>query len=100
MKIFTFLLNTIRFIFILPIILYQKLISPLLPGSCIYYPTCSHYSKNSIIDHGIIKGFILSVTRILRCTGILFSGGEDQVPEKFTFKYISRSYKSFWRFKK
>ncbi|MCK5673323.1 MAG: membrane protein insertion efficiency factor YidD [Spirochaetales bacterium] len=100
MKIFKFLLNIIRFIFILPIILYQKLISPLLPGSCIYYPTCSHYSKDSIIDHGIFKGFILSVTRILRCTGVLFSGGEDPVPEEFTFKYISRSYKSFWRFKK
>ena len=100
MKIFKFILNIMRFIFILPIILYQKLISPLLPGSCIYYPTCSHYSKNSIMNHGILKGFILSVTRILRCTGILFSGGEDPVPEKFTFKYISRTYRSFWRFRK
>jgi len=100
MIIFKFLLNAIRFIFILPIILYQKLISPLLPGSCIYYPTCSHYSKDAIIDHGIIKGFVLSAARILRCTGILFTGGEDKVPENFTFKYISKSYKSFWRFKK
>jgi len=52
------------------------------------------------MDHGVIKGLILSITRILRCTGTLFTGGEDPVPEEFTFKYISGSYKSFWRFKK
>jgi hypothetical protein len=72
----------------------------MLPGLCIYYPTCSHYSKHSIINHGVIKGFILSITRILRCTGTLFTGGEDPVPEDFSFKYISKSYKNFWRFNK
>lgn len=94
------ILNIIRFIFILPIIVYQKLISPLLPGSCIYYPTCSHYSKSSIMDHGILKGLLLSISRILRCTGSLFTGGEDPVPKDFSFKYISRSYKNFWKYKK
>jgi uncharacterized protein len=100
MKIFKLMLNIIRFICIIPIIIYQKLISPMLPPSCIYYPSCSHYSKNSIINHGVLKGIILSVSRIFRCTGVLFSGGEDPVPENFTFGYVSGSYKQFWKLKK
>ncbi|MCF6336096.1 MAG: membrane protein insertion efficiency factor YidD [Spirochaetales bacterium] len=100
MNFFKIITNIIRFIFILPIIIYQKLISPMLPGSCIYYPTCSHYSKSSILKHGILKGFVLAFTRISRCTNTLFDGGEDQVPERFSLQYISKSYRNFWRFKK
>ncbi|MDQ3239764.1 MAG: membrane protein insertion efficiency factor YidD [bacterium] len=58
---------------------YQKYLSPLLVPfgfECRYYPTCSEYSKLSIKKHGIIKGSIKSILRLLRCNP-LFKGGKD-----------------------
>ena len=46
---------------------YQKIISPLFPPSCRFYPTCSEYSYGSIKKHGIIKGGYFSIIRILKC---------------------------------
>ena len=57
----------IRKLFILPIILYQRLLSPILPSSCRFTPTCSEYTKQAIIKHGIIKGTFLGIKRILKC---------------------------------
>ena len=58
--------------------IYQRFISPLLPTSCIYTPTCSEYAKQSFIKHGFFKGFGLSVFRILKC-GPWSKGGLDEV---------------------
>jgi putative membrane protein insertion efficiency factor len=58
--------------------IYQRFISPLLPASCIYTPTCSEYAKQSFIKHGFFKGFGLSVIRILKC-GPGSKGGLDEV---------------------
>ncbi len=57
----------LRKIFVIPIWLYQYLISPLIPISCRFNPTCSQYSKEAIIKHGIFKGLILSIKRIIKC---------------------------------
>tara|TARA_B100000965_G_scaffold43125_8_gene31636 strand:- start:11768 stop:11998 length:231 start_codon:yes stop_codon:yes gene_type:complete len=57
----------LRKIFVMPILLYQYLISPLIPISCRFDPTCSQYSKEAIIKHGIFKGYILSIKRIIKC---------------------------------
>ncbi|MBH14991.1 MAG: membrane protein insertion efficiency factor YidD [Cytophagia bacterium] len=57
----------LRKIFVIPILLYQYLISPLIPISCRFNPTCSQYSKEAIIKHGIFKGLILSIKRIIKC---------------------------------
>lgn len=57
----------IRKLFILPIILYQRLLSPILPSSCRFTPTCSEYTKQAIIKYGIIKGAFLGIKRILKC---------------------------------
>ena len=53
--------------FLILIRIYQTLISPLLPSTCRFSPTCSEYSKQSLIKYGLIKGSILSVKRILKC---------------------------------
>ena len=72
-------------IFLWPIEMYQKYISPLLPRSCRYYPTCSEYTKVAIQKHGIIKGIIMGTCRILRCNPF-FKGGFDYVPDHFSLK--------------
>lgn len=96
MQVFNAVLKGIRWLVTLPILIYQHLISPALPGACIYSPTCSHYSRRAIMQHGVLKGFVLAVTRIFRCAGGLFTGGEDPVPEKFSFGYVTGAYRTFW----
>ena len=72
-----------KYIFIYIVKFYRKFISPLLPDSCRYYPSCSQYSIEALQKHGAFKGSILSSWRILRCNP--FSrGGVDEVPESFT----------------
>lgn len=46
---------------------YQKIISPLFPPSCRFYPTCSEYAVQAFKKYGVIKGGIKSTWRILRC---------------------------------
>ncbi|NWF89130.1 MAG: membrane protein insertion efficiency factor YidD [Ignavibacteriaceae bacterium] len=57
---------------------YQKVISPLLPPSCRFYPTCSEYSIQALEKYGIIKGTFMSVWRVLRCNPFN-DGGYDPV---------------------
>jgi len=54
-------------IFVFLIKIYQKLISPLFPPSCRFYPTCSEYSIQAFKKYGVLKGGAKSVWRILRC---------------------------------
>lgn len=65
--------------------MYQKAISPLLPPSCRYYPTCSHYAITAVEKHGTVKGTLMGATRILRCHPFV-KGGYDPVPKKFSLK--------------
>lgn len=46
---------------------YQLALSPHLPPSCRYMPTCSSYALEALRKYGAVKGFILAVHRILRC---------------------------------
>ena len=58
---------------------YQRHISSHLPASCRFYPTCSAYAITAIEYHGLFKGGLLAVWRLLRCNP-LSSGGYDPVP--------------------
>ena len=49
------------------IIGYQKVISPLIPARCRYYPTCSQYGFMALRWHGIWRGILLTSARIARC---------------------------------
>jgi len=68
-----------KYVFIFVITLYQKLISPLFPPACRFYPTCSDYSKQALKKYGFFKGLYLSVKRVLRCHPFN-PGGYDPVP--------------------
>ncbi|MFC1560269.1 membrane protein insertion efficiency factor YidD, partial [Candidatus Margulisiibacteriota bacterium] len=57
---------------------YKKLISPLLPDSCRYYPTCSEYAVQSLERHGAFKGLFFATRRVLSCNR-LSRGGHDPV---------------------
>ncbi|MBM3925619.1 MAG: membrane protein insertion efficiency factor YidD [SAR202 cluster bacterium] len=59
--------------------LYQKIISPYLPGICRYQPTCSHYGHQAIMTYGVTKGGVLAVKRLARCRP-LGGKGYDPVP--------------------
>jgi len=60
------------------VLLYQKFISPLLPVSCRFYPTCSDYSRQAIEKYGLVRGCWLGIKRILRCHPF-YPGGYDPV---------------------
>ena len=66
-------------IFIIPIKIYQILISPLLGPNCRFTPTCSQYTIEAIQKYGPFKGGWLGFKRILRCHP--WGGcGHDPVP--------------------
>lgn len=67
-----------RKIAILVLKFYKKHISPGLPKSCRFYPTCSEYAIEAINKYGILKGSIKSIYRILRCNPFN-KGGYDPV---------------------
>jgi putative membrane protein insertion efficiency factor len=73
------MIRFLREVCVLPIRLYQRLISPLLPASCRFRPTCSQYVKEALLAHGLFKGGALGVWRILRCHPFA-KGGDDPVP--------------------
>ena len=57
-----------RNVLILPIRLYQLVVSPLLPANtCKYHPTCSEYAALAITKHGVFKGVPMAGWRLLRC---------------------------------
>jgi len=61
--------------------IYRIFISPLLPPSCRFYPTCSLYAQEAIIHYGIIKGVWMSIKRLSRCHPFN-PGGYDPVVKK------------------
>ena len=60
---------------------YQRFISPMLPNVCRFRPTCSEYFIEALQIHGIFKGSLLGIKRILRCHP-WGGSGFDPVPEK------------------
>jgi len=58
---------------------YQLLIRPILPPSCRFYPSCSHYAAEAVTRHGPGQGTWLALRRVLRCHP-WGGGGYDPVP--------------------
>ena len=71
--------RAISWLLVLPIIFYQKFITPYTLASCRFTPTCSEYARQAILKHGPIKGLALTIWRILRCNP-WGGSGYDPVP--------------------
>ena len=69
-------------LFLWPIRLYRRLISPLFPPCCKYYPTCSAYAMEAVERFGVLRGGLLACWRIFRCNP-WSKGGVDPVPAQF-----------------
>jgi putative membrane protein insertion efficiency factor len=63
---------------------YQAVISPLLPRSCKYYPSCSQYAVDALREFGVARGSILAAWRLLRCNPLSY-GGYDPVKKQKLF---------------
>jgi putative membrane protein insertion efficiency factor len=78
-------MSVVRSIFIAPIRGYQRFISPALPRSCKYEPTCSHYAAEAVRTEGVLRGLVLATWRILRCNP-WSHGGYDPVSAQRLFR--------------
>ncbi|GGM77881.1 hypothetical protein GCM10012275_55640 [Longimycelium tulufanense] len=66
---------------LLPIRFYRRWISPYLPPTCRFYPSCSTYAVEALSTHGALRGCWLTLRRLLRC-GPWHPGGLDPVPPR------------------
>ena len=74
-----------RGIFVAPIRLYQRFISPGLPSRCRYHPTCSAYAVEAVRSYGVLRGTVLAAWRLLRCNPFS-AGGVDHVASQRLFR--------------
>ena len=70
----------LKWVLIMPIKIYQWCISPLLPKSCKFHPTCSEYCIQALKKHGPIKGSGLGIKRLCQCHPWNNKSGIDLVP--------------------
>jgi len=77
-------MNAARRLAVAPILLYQRVLSPLLPRRCKYEPSCSAYGVQAIRELGVARGVVLAVWRVLRCNP-WSHGGYDPVSAQRLF---------------
>jgi putative membrane protein insertion efficiency factor len=75
----------LRELFLAPLHLYRRVISPALPPRCRYYPSCSAYAVDAIREFGVIRGSVLAAWRVMRCNP-LSRGGIDHVHDQRLFR--------------
>ena len=80
----SFIWRAAAWLLIFPILFFYFLISPYTPSSCRFTPSCSEYTRQALLMHGPIKGFLLGAWRILRCNP-WGGNGYDPVPHHFHF---------------
>ncbi len=78
-------MNAFRAVAVLPIRLYQRVLSPAVGSRCKYYPSCSEYAAQSISRFGILRGLVLAGWRLLRCNPFSH-GGFDPVEDQRLFR--------------
>ena len=77
-------MSAVRGLFLLPLHLYRRVMSPLLGPRCRYYPSCSTYAVEAVREYGVIRGSVLAGWRLLRCNPCSH-GGFDHVHDQRLF---------------
>ena len=70
---------------LLPLHLYRRVISPAIGPRCRYHPSCSQYALDAVRTHGLIRGGVLAVWRVMRCNP-WSHGGFDPVADQTIFR--------------
>jgi uncharacterized protein len=78
-SILTYIKNGFIYLLIIPVKIYQYVISPMIGPSCRYTPSCSAYTIEALKKHGPIRGLWLSIKRIVSCNP-WGGSGHDPVP--------------------
>ncbi|MEV8436303.1 membrane protein insertion efficiency factor YidD [Actinosynnema sp. NPDC051121] len=73
--------NPVVRVLLLPVRFYRKFISPALPPTCRFHPSCSAYAVEALTVHGALRGSWLTLRRLGRC-GPWHPGGLDPVPPR------------------
>ena len=76
----------VRAVLLLAIRSYRVLLGPVLGGACRFYPSCSAYAEQAVAELGVVRGVMLSVWRVLRCSP-LTAGGVDYPPRRRVHMY-------------
>ncbi len=79
-----------RRLLILVVRCYRRWLSPWLPDSCRFEPTCSCYAIRSLEVHGVFKGCLLTTWRLLRCQPFA-RFGRDPVPPRGCWRHPERA---------
>ena len=77
-------MRVLRRIAVVPIRMYQRVVSPAAGTRCKYYPSCSEYAVQAIRSFGILRGLVLAGWRLLRCNP-WSHGGFDPVDDQRLF---------------
>jgi putative membrane protein insertion efficiency factor len=77
--------TSVRWLFVAPVRLYQRAISPALPSRCKYHPSCSQYAVEAVRRYGVLRGIVLAGWRLLRCNP-WSHGGVDFVEDQTLFR--------------
>ena len=75
----------VRWVFLLPVRAYRRVLSPVLPQRCKYHPSCSAYAVEAVRSFGVIRGSVLAGWRVLRCNP-WSDGGYDPVERQRLFQ--------------
>lgn len=75
----------VRWAFMAVVVIYRVTVGQLLAGRCRFHPSCSAYALEAVGTHGAVKGSVLSVWRVARCSP-LSTGGLDPVPPVGTWR--------------
>ena len=78
-------MRALRELFLLPLHLYRRVISPLVGPRCRYYPSCSRYAVDAVREYGVIRGGVLAAWRVMRCNP-WSHGGFDHVHDQALFR--------------
>jgi uncharacterized protein len=70
---------------VIPVRLYQLLVSPLLGRRCKYHPSCSQYALDAFEEFGLVRGAVLAGWRLLRCNP-WSHGGVDYARQQTLFR--------------